>query len=103
MMSVGRKQRESHRISASKLSSPKGEGTVDVNYNILCGSIRTHYVEYLGLLIWQHHLDPISILSSDDLETIVKRAHKKLPAKPYGIKDVDYRPLLLKVIMQNYI
>lgn len=47
--------------------------------------------------MWQNHLDPISLLSNDDLETIIKRAHKKLPRRPYGTKDVDYRPLLLKV------
>lgn len=60
-------------------------------------SFRSHYVEYLGLLAWEHKLDPIPILTNDDLETIVKRACKKMPPRPYGTTEADYRPLLLKV------
>jgi len=58
---------------------------------------RAHYVEYLGLLIWQNHLDPISILSTDDLEVIIRRAYKKHPGRPYPTSDEDFRKRLLKV------
>ena len=61
-------------------------------------NFRGHYIEYLGLLISQNHLDPVSVLSNDDLETIIKRAHKKVPSKPYGTKDADFRLKLLQVI-----
>jgi E3 ubiquitin-protein ligase RNF31 len=62
---------------------------------------KAHYVEYLGLLIWQNHLDPISILSTDDLEVIIRRAYKKHPGRPYPTSDEDFRKRLLKVINEE--
>jgi hypothetical protein len=59
-------------------------------------------VEYLGLLIWQNHLDPISILSSDDLEVIIRRANKRHPGRPQPCSDAEFRNRLLKVDLANY-
>nr|CAD7586942.1 unnamed protein product [Timema genevievae] len=48
------------------------------------GLCRTHYLEYLSILIRRYKVDPISVLSTDDLETLVKRAGKRVPPNPYG-------------------
>jgi hypothetical protein len=58
-----------------------------------------HYVEYLTNLIRKHKLDTLSILSSDDLETVVRRASIPLPPRPYGTLDLIYRDQLLQVLM----
>ncbi|GLG99758.1 Potential E3 ubiquitin-protein ligase ariadne-1 [Gryllus bimaculatus] len=55
------------------------------------GLCRMHYIEYLSMMIWKHKLDPICILSNDDLETLVKRAHKRLPPNPYGTPEQVFR------------
>lgn len=44
---------------------------------------RTHYVEYLCMLIRENMLESITILSTDDLETLVRRANRRLPPRPY--------------------
>nr|CAD7201298.1 unnamed protein product [Timema douglasi] len=48
------------------------------------GLCRMHYLEYLSILIRRYKVDPISVLSTDDLETLVKRAGKRVPPNPYG-------------------
>jgi len=58
-----------------------------------------HYVEYLTKLIRKHKLDTLSILSSDDLETLVRRKSIPLPPRPYGTLDLIYRDHLLKVLI----
>lgn len=45
--------------------------------------LRNHYIEYLCLLIRENMLESISILSTDDLETVVRRANRRLPPRPY--------------------
>lgn len=35
------------------------------------------------MLIRENMLEPLSILSTDDLETLVRRANKRLPPRPY--------------------
>lgn len=59
-----------------------------------------HYIEYLTKLIRKHTVDTLSILSSDDLETLVRRASIPLPPRPYGTLDLIYRDQLLKVLIQ---
>lgn len=60
---------------------------------------RPHYIEYLCGLIRSNNLETNSILTADDLETVVRRASKKLPPKPYGILEGIYRHALLEVII----
>ncbi|KAF5269138.1 hypothetical protein FQR65_LT02438 [Abscondita terminalis] len=48
------------------------------------GLCRIHYLEYLSCLIRQNKVDTISMLSADDLETLVRRAAKKLPPNAWG-------------------
>jgi E3 Ubiquitin Ligase RBR C-terminal domain len=60
-------------------------------------SHRPHYVEYLCGLIRHHNLEPIDILTADDLETVVRRANKPRPPRPYGITEGIYRTFLLEV------
>lgn len=59
---------------------------------------RVHYIEHLCLLIRQHKLDPVSVLSADDLETIVRRAAKKLPPNAFGTPRDVYRKRLFQVL-----
>lgn len=66
-------------------------------------SCRMHYLEYLSILIRQHKLDPISVLSADDLETIVRRAAKKLPPNAWGTPRGVYRTRLLQVYLFSVI
>ncbi|KAL1491493.1 hypothetical protein ABEB36_012082 [Hypothenemus hampei] len=48
------------------------------------GLCRPHYIEYLSVLIRRNHIETIEILQEDDLETIVRRANKRLPPNAYG-------------------
>lgn len=57
---------------------------------------RTHYLEYLSLLVRKNNIDPIKILSTDDLETVVRRA-AKTPPTSFGIPRLIYRKSLLQV------
>lgn len=59
---------------------------------------RTHYLEYLCSLIRRYKIDPIRILSADDLETVVRRAAKKLPPNAYGTPTEMYRFRLRQVL-----
>lgn len=43
-------------------------------------------------------MDPISILSNDALETVIKRAHIRMPPQPYGLPHDVLRERLLKVL-----
>lgn len=44
---------------------------------------RNHYVEYLCFLIRENNIDPITILSTSDLETVIRRSKRRLPVRPY--------------------
>lgn len=56
-----------------------------------------HYIEYLCGLIRKKHIDPIKMLTADDLETVVRRAAKKLPPNCFGTPRDIYRKRLLQV------
>lgn len=57
-----------------------------------------HYIEYLTNLIRKHSLETLGLLSSDDLETLVRRASIRLPPRPYGTLDLIYRDHMHKVL-----
>lgn len=63
---------------------------------------RSHYIEYLCLLIRQSRLETLDILKADDLETVVRRENRKMPPKPYGILESLYRLRLLEVRNNNF-
>lgn len=44
---------------------------------------RPHFLEYLCFLIRENGVETLSILSTSDLETIVRRANRRLPVRPY--------------------
>ena len=44
-----------------------------------------------------HRIDPLNILNADDLESIVRRANKRMPPRPFGIVDGIYRDYLAQV------
>uniref|UniRef100_A0A182MPV0 RING-type domain-containing protein n=1 Tax=Anopheles culicifacies TaxID=139723 RepID=A0A182MPV0_9DIPT len=46
------------------------------------GLCRPHYIEYLSFLVTHNSIDPINILNADDLESIVRRANKRMPPRP---------------------
>lgn len=56
-----------------------------------------HYKEYLCKLIRQFNVDTISMLNADDLETVVRRAAKKLPPNAFGTPRDVYRKRLAQV------
>lgn len=62
-------------------------------YNIF----RPHYIEYLCGLIRQNDIDPLDILTADDLETLVRRENKRMPPRPFGLVEGIYRQYLLQV------
>ena len=41
--------------------------------------LRLHYKEYLGTLIYQHCIDPISIFSEVELELVLRRENIRIP------------------------
>lgn len=71
--------------------------------------LRNHYIEYLCLLIRENMLESISILSTDDLETVVRRANKRLPPRPYvyrqdpKICETIFHRELIKVFLRKLI
>ncbi|CAG0918808.1 unnamed protein product [Notodromas monacha] len=65
------------------------------------GLCRNHYVEYLGSLIRKNMLDPVSIMSTDDLEVVIRRANQRMPFRSPGETPEEYRPKLLKVIQDH--
>lgn len=62
---------------------------------------RMHYLEYLCILIRKYNIETISILNADDLETVVRRAAKKLPPNCFGTPREMYRQRLKQVEYQN--
>lgn len=65
---------------------------------IFCSIIsRIHYKEYLCKLIRQYRVDTIGMLNADDLETVVRRAAKKLPPNAFGTPRETYRKRLAQV------
>lgn len=68
---------------------PVDEGTA--------GLCRMHYVEYLGQLIFKHHIDPLPIFDCDELELVLKRANIRLPSR-YKLSDREYQDVLIKMI-----
>ncbi|XP_049852715.1 E3 ubiquitin-protein ligase lubel isoform X2 [Schistocerca gregaria] len=65
------------------------------------GLCRPHYVEYLSRMIRNAGLDTVSVLYTDDLETLVRRASIRLPPRPYGTPEEVYRGRLLKIIQEE--
>ncbi|XP_049279211.1 E3 ubiquitin-protein ligase lubel isoform X2 [Anopheles funestus] len=65
------------------------------------GLCRPHYIEYLSFLVTQNSIDPINILNADDLESIVRRANKRMPPRPYGMVDGIYREYLLQLVQEK--
>lgn len=65
-------------------------------------TFRSHYLEYLCLLIRHHGLETMEVLKADDLETVVRRENRKLPPKPYGILESFYRQRLVEVSEQIF-
>lgn len=63
----------------------------------MAGLCRTHYVEYLGQLIFRHRIDPLPIFEVDELELVLKRANIRLPSR-YKLSDRQYQDALIKVI-----
>lgn len=57
-----------------------------------------HYIEYLSFLIRKNHIETIEILQEDDLETIVRRASKRLPPNAYGTPKGMYHFRLKQVL-----
>ncbi|XP_050096252.1 E3 ubiquitin-protein ligase lubel isoform X3 [Anopheles aquasalis] len=62
------------------------------------GLCRPHYIEYLSFLVSTNDIDPLDILNTDDLESIVRRANKRMPPRPFGILDGIYREYLLQIV-----
>ncbi|XP_063922547.1 E3 ubiquitin-protein ligase lubel isoform X3 [Zophobas morio] len=65
------------------------------------GLCRMHYFEYLCKLIRKHGLETIDLLSADDLETVVRRAAKKLPPNAYGTPREMYRFRLYQIVKEQ--
>ncbi|XP_072395031.1 uncharacterized protein LUBEL isoform X2 [Diabrotica undecimpunctata] len=65
------------------------------------GLCRNHYLEYLCLLIRKYNLETIDMLTADDLETVVRRASKKLPPNAFGTPREMYRSRLRQIVMEQ--
>lgn len=64
---------------------------------------RNHFIEYLCVLVRENGVDPVAILSTIDLETVIRRANRRLPVRPYffrhdtTLSDSIFHRELLKV------
>ena len=74
------------------------------------GLCRMHYKEYLGTLIFQNHIDPISIFNDTELELVLRRENIRLPNRTVisvangtdvQATDTEYRTKLLQVCFRN--
>ncbi|KAJ8960923.1 hypothetical protein NQ318_020223 [Aromia moschata] len=61
------------------------------------GLCRMHYIEYLCQIIRKNRVDTIDMLNADDLETVVRRAAKRLPPNCFGTPRETYRLRLKQV------
>lgn len=98
------RKRSSRTLQVTKPPYILKTNTVHKSSRQLCGKsliravlYRTHYLEYLSLLVRKNNIDPIKILSTDDLETVVRRA-AKTPPTSFGIPRLIYRKSLLQVL-----
>ncbi|XP_062545752.1 E3 ubiquitin-protein ligase lubel isoform X2 [Armigeres subalbatus] len=73
-------------------------GDVPDGYAGLC---RAHYIEYLTFLVKSHGIDPLNVLNADDLESIVRRANKRMPPRPFGLVDGIYRDYLAQIVKEQ--
>ncbi|XP_018564657.1 uncharacterized protein LOC108906015 isoform X2 [Anoplophora glabripennis] len=65
------------------------------------GLCRMHYIEYLCTLIRKSNIDTIDMLNADDLETVVRRAAKKLPPNCFGTPREVYRSRLRQIVIEQ--
>ncbi|XP_038107289.1 E3 ubiquitin-protein ligase lubel isoform X2 [Culex quinquefasciatus] len=65
------------------------------------GLCRPHYIEYLSALVTHHSIDPLTILSADDLESLVRRANRRMPPRPQGLVDGIYRDYLAQIVKEQ--
>ncbi|CAG9771886.1 unnamed protein product [Ceutorhynchus assimilis] len=65
------------------------------------GLCRMHYIEYLCFLIRKNKIETIEILQEDDLETVVRRANRKLPPNAYGTPKGMYHFRLKQIVMDQ--
>ncbi|KAL3282322.1 hypothetical protein HHI36_005509 [Cryptolaemus montrouzieri] len=86
-------QREANASTALKCCIPlqreTPNGLIDTvcNNEVLTGQAglcKQHYIEYLCCLIRKNGIDTLPLLTAEDLETVVRRAAKKLPPNAYG-------------------
>lgn len=77
--------------------TPIHRGTETSDLLVFHPSFSHHYVEYLCYLIRDHELETIDILTTDDLEIVVRRQSIRMPPRPFGIIDGIYRQELAKV------
>lgn len=54
-------------------------------------------MEYLCYIIREQRLETVDILTTDDLEIVVRRQNLRMPPRPFGIVDGLYRLELVKV------
>ncbi|XP_065085092.1 E3 ubiquitin-protein ligase lubel isoform X5 [Ochlerotatus camptorhynchus] len=73
-------------------------GDVPEGYAGLCS---THFIEYLTSLVVHHSIDPLHILNADDLESLVRRANKRMPPRPFGLVDGIYRDYLAQIVKEQ--
>lgn len=95
-----------HWAKTSRCEVPEQKETGDGFKDDICGRpveegtaglCRMHYVEYLGQLIFKHHIDPLPIFDCDELELVLKRANIRLPSR-YKLSDREYQDVLIKMI-----
>ncbi|XP_077542764.1 uncharacterized protein LOC144155295 isoform X3 [Haemaphysalis longicornis] len=95
-----------HWAKTSRCEVPEQKETGDGFKDDICGRpveegtaglCRMHYVEYLGQLIFKHHIDPLPIFDCDELELVLKRANIRLPSR-YKLSDGEYQDVLIKMI-----
>ncbi|XP_029831944.4 E3 ubiquitin-protein ligase lubel [Ixodes scapularis] len=95
-----------HWEKTSKCQVPEQKETSEGLKDDICGKCveagmaglcRTHYIEYLGQLIFRHRIDPLPIFDVDELELVLKRANIRLPSR-YKLSDRQYQDALIKII-----
>lgn len=98
-----------HWEKTSKCQVPEQKETSEGLRDDICGKCveagmaglcRTHYIEYLGQLIFRHRIDPLPIFDVDELELVLKRANIRLPSR-YKLSDRQYQDALIKIIEKD--
>ncbi|XP_068220489.1 E3 ubiquitin-protein ligase lubel [Palaemon carinicauda] len=69
--------------------------------NGYAGLCKTHYLEYLGRLVYKFNLDPLPLMGEEDLRYVLRRENLQAPKRIPGEKPQDFLERLNELIKEH--